>query len=104
MLIRDAAYERIPKELRSRLHERFAGWLGGREEGIDEIVGYHLEQAYRCLAGLGPPGERAQALAARAAEPLSASGRRAYARGDMPAAVNLLERAGALLSTDDGPA
>ena len=101
MLIRDAAYERIPKELRSRLHERFAGWLGGREEGIDEIVGYHLEQAYRCLAGLGPPGERAQALAARAAELLSASGRRAYARGDMPAAVNLLDRAGALLSADD---
>ena len=30
MLIRDAAYERIPKMLRSDLHERFAGWLEGR--------------------------------------------------------------------------
>ena len=68
MLIRDAAYERIPKELRSELHERFAGWLDGRGEEFDEIVGYHLEQAYRYLAGLGPPGDRARALAERAAE------------------------------------
>ena len=55
MLIRDAAYERIPKELRSELHERFAGWLDGRGEELEEIVGYHLEQAYRCLAGSGRP-------------------------------------------------
>ena len=32
-----------------------------RGEEFEEIVGYHLEQAYRCLAELGPPGERAQA-------------------------------------------
>jgi class 3 adenylate cyclase len=100
-LIRDAAYERIPKELRSDLHERFAGWLDGRGEVFDEIVGYHLEQAYRWLAELGPPGERAQALAERAAERLAASGSRAYARGDTPAAANLLERAAALLPSDD---
>ena len=56
MLIRDAAYERIPKELRSDLHERFAGWLDGRAEEFEEIVGYHLEQAYRCVLDLGPPG------------------------------------------------
>ena len=62
MLIRDAAYERIPKELRSELHERFADWLDGRAEELDEIVGYHLEQAYRYLASLGPAGERAQTL------------------------------------------
>lgn len=102
MLIRDAAYERTPKELRSHLHERFADWLESRGEAFEEIVGHHLEQAYRCRAELGRPGERAQALAARAAELLSASGRRAYARGDMPAAANLLERASVLLSTDDG--
>jgi tetratricopeptide (TPR) repeat protein len=100
LLIRDAAYERIPKELRSDLHERFADWLDGRGEEFDEIVGYHLEQAYRSVAELGPPGDRARALAERAAERLGASGRRAYARGDTPAATNLLERATALLPSD----
>ena len=70
--------------LRSELHERFAGWLEGRGEEFDEIIGYHLEQAYRCLADLGPTGERRQELAERAAERLSASGRQAYARADAP--------------------
>ena len=101
LLIRDAAYERIPKGLRSELHERFAGWLEGRGEEFDEIIGYHLEQAYRCLVELGPTGDHAQQLAERAVERLSASGRQAYARADSPAAVNLLERAGALLPPDD---
>jgi class 3 adenylate cyclase/tetratricopeptide (TPR) repeat protein len=101
MLIRDAAYERIPKELRSELHERFAGWLEGRGEEFDEVIGYHLEQAYLCFEGLGRPGERARALAERAAVRLAASGRRAYARADSRATVNLLERAADLLETDD---
>jgi class 3 adenylate cyclase/tetratricopeptide (TPR) repeat protein len=101
MLIRDAAYERIPKEVRSDLHERFAGWLDGRGEEFDEIAGYHLEQAYRSVVALGPPGERAQTLAKRAADRLAASGLRAYARGDTPAAANLLERATALLPARD---
>ena len=101
MLIRDAAYERIPKALRSELHELFAGWLDGRGEEFDEVIGYHLEQAYRSLEGLGRPGERGRALAARAAERLAASGRRAYARADARAAANLLERAASLLPAAD---
>ena len=101
ILIRDAAYERIPKELRSELHERVAGWLDGRGEEFDEVIGYHLERAYRCLEGLGRPGERARTLAESAAERLGASGRRAYARADARAAVNLLERAASLLPADD---
>ena len=101
MLIRDAAYERIPKELRSELHERFAAWLDGRGDEFDEVIGYHLEQAYLCLAGLGRPGERGSRIAARGAELLEACGRRAYARGDAAAAENLIERATALLPEDD---
>jgi class 3 adenylate cyclase/tetratricopeptide (TPR) repeat protein len=101
MLIRDAAYERVPKELRSELHERFAGWLDHRDEEFDEVIGYHLEQAHLCLEGLGRPGARARALAEQAGERLARSGRRAYARADSRAAVNLLERAAALLSADD---
>ena len=99
-LIRDAAYARLPKELRSDLHERFARWLDGRGEEFEEIVAYHLEQAYRWLAELGPPDERAVDLAERAAARLASSGRRANARGDAPAAANLFERAAALLPVD----
>jgi tetratricopeptide (TPR) repeat protein len=101
MLIRDAAYERIPKALRSELHERFAGWLDGTGEEFDEVIGHHLEQAYRCLVGLGRPGERAQRLGERAAERLVVSGRRAFDRGDTRATVSLLDRAAALLPVED---
>jgi class 3 adenylate cyclase/tetratricopeptide (TPR) repeat protein len=100
-LIRDAAYERIPKERRSDLHERLAHRLDGRSEELDEIVGYHLEQAHRFAVELGPPTDRTRALAEGAAERLAASGRRAHGRGDIPAAVNLLQRAAALLPSED---
>jgi class 3 adenylate cyclase/tetratricopeptide (TPR) repeat protein len=101
LLIRDAAYDRIPKEVRSELHEQFAGWLDGRGEEFDEIVGYHLERAYRCLVELRRSGERADILAEGAAQRLSRAGQRAYARADTRATVNLLERAASLLGTDD---
>jgi class 3 adenylate cyclase len=101
ILIRDAAYERVPKMLRSELHERIADWLGSRGEEFDEIVGYHLEQAYRCVIELGPATDRARALAKRPAERLGASGWRANARGDARAAANLLDRATSLLPADD---
>ena len=101
VLIRDAAYERIPKERRSELHERFAGWLEPRGPEFEEIVGYHLEQAYRSVEALGPVGEGGRTLAERAAEHLAASGLRADGRGDTDAAANLLERAAALLPSDD---
>ncbi|MDP9482989.1 MAG: AAA family ATPase, partial [Chloroflexota bacterium] len=51
ILIRDAAYEALAKSDRAHLHERFADWLeaaaGDRLGEVEEIVGYHLEQAYR---------------------------------------------------------
>jgi len=100
-LIRDAAYERVPKELRADLHERAGGWLNGRGEEFAEIVGYHFEQSYRCLAELGPDTERGRRLAEEAAEHLAAAGRRAFARSDLAAAASLLERAAALLTADD---
>jgi tetratricopeptide (TPR) repeat protein len=101
MLIRDAAYERIPKAGRADLHERFAGWLEGRGEEFEEIIGYHLEQAYRLLADLGVDSERSRRLASRGAAHLGASGERAYARGDLSAAGDLLDRATRLLPDDD---
>jgi hypothetical protein len=100
-LLRDAAYERIPKAVRSELHERFAFWLEAGGEEVDEIVGYHLEQAHRCLLELGPEGTRAMELARRAGSRLAASGLRAYTRGDGPAAAGLLARAASLYSLND---
>ncbi|TMF16466.1 MAG: guanylate cyclase [Chloroflexi bacterium] len=97
ILIRDAAYARIPKELRSALHERFATWLERRtvdsSREYEEIVGYHLEQAYRYRAELGPIDSRARALGTRAGELLGAAGERAVSRLDVAAASNLLDRA-----------
>ena len=104
MLIRDAAYRSLPKETRAELHERFAGWLegvgGSRVTEFEEILGYHLEQAHRCLAELGPLDADAEALGRRGSERLEAVGRRALARGDLTAAVRLLERAVALVPAD----
>jgi DNA-binding SARP family transcriptional activator len=105
LLIRDAAYESIPKEARAELHERFAGWLeekaGKHTPEWEEILGYHLEQAFRYRAELGPVDETGLELARRAAERLGAAGRRAFVRADAPAAVNLLSRAVSLLPPDD---
>jgi class 3 adenylate cyclase/tetratricopeptide (TPR) repeat protein len=100
ILIRDAAYDSLPKAERAELHARFAAWLfdhGADLEELDEIAGYHLEQAFRYHAELGPVDAEARALAAAGAGHLQAAGRRALDRGDTRAAVNLLERASALL-------
>jgi DNA-binding SARP family transcriptional activator len=103
-LIRDAAYAAIPKRSRAVLHERFATWLeqgdDRQPEESDEILGYHLEQAYLYRAELGPVDEAARELAERAAEHLAVVGERAYDRGDGPAAANLLSRAVSLLPAE----
>ena len=104
MLIRDAAYRSLPKEARAELHERFATWLeqtvGERLSEIEEIVGYHLEQAHRCLSELGPLDGDAEALGRRGSERLEAVGCRALARSDRTAAIRLLARAAALVPDD----
>ena len=76
MLVRDVAYNGLSKADRARLHERHADWLDGEPDAPDEIVGYHLEQAYRYRAELGPPNRRARQLAADAGARLGAAGMR----------------------------
>jgi tetratricopeptide (TPR) repeat protein len=66
-----------------------------------EIVAYHLEQAYRYREELGPIDDDSRALARRAAEHLKAAADRANPRGDVRAARTLLERAAALLPEGD---
>jgi predicted ATPase len=88
LLLRDAAYEALPKSVRVELHERFADWLeehGGLVE-LDEIVGYHFEQAARYRHELGLSADD---LAERAGERLAAAGRRALWREDRRTAAVL---------------
>ena len=106
ILIRDAAYRGLLKRSRAVLHEQFVAWAdrvnrdADRAVEYEEILGYHLEQAHRCLAELGPLDEHGRELGARAAARLSSAGGRAFSRGDMPAAANLLRRAVALQPAD----
>src|SRR5262249_20495240 len=97
ILVRDAAYQTTAKQVRAGLHEQYADWLarvaGDRVTEYAEILGYHLEQSFRYRLELGPADAGADALAARAAEYLTAAGFRARSRDDRMAAVALLTRA-----------
>jgi DNA-binding SARP family transcriptional activator/tetratricopeptide (TPR) repeat protein len=97
LLLLEVAYDSVPKAERAELHERFAEWLEGEGEEQEEVAGHHLERAYAYRAELGPVGAAEQALARRAATRLGDAGRRAYERGDLQAAVELLSRAVELL-------
>jgi class 3 adenylate cyclase len=93
LLIRDAAYEALPKAARAGLHERFAEWVEERVPDLvelDEILGYHLEQAALYRAELG---QSSPELERRAAERLATAGQRAARREDLGAGVGLLRRA-----------
>ena len=102
ILVRDAAYDAVPKQLRADRHEHYANWLeakaAGRTREYEEILGYHLEQAHRYGAAVG---RSRRDLAARAAAYLTASGRRVGGAGNDPAAAKLLARAAALVPDDD---
>ncbi len=92
-LIRDAAYDGIPKSARADLHARVAARLE-THAAEDAVVGYHLEQAFRFRRELGSPDA---GLGARAGRLLRTAGQKAFALSDLPATVSLLERARALL-------
>ncbi|HEX2293599.1 MAG TPA: BTAD domain-containing putative transcriptional regulator [Gaiellaceae bacterium] len=104
-LVRDVAYAELPKADRAALHERLADWLeaatAGQASELEEIVGYHLEQASHYRRALLPRDAHALAVGRRAASLLASAARRAPARGDWPAAAALLDRAVALLPQDD---
>jgi tetratricopeptide (TPR) repeat protein len=104
VLVRDAAYESMSKELRADLHERFADRIqrvaSDRLGELEEILAYHLEKASLYRRELGLPDDD-RGISRRAANLLVRSGTRAYHRGDLPAAQNLLDRAAALLPEGD---
>ena len=103
LLIRDAAYDSLPKETRAELHEAFADWLDRHATLVEqeEIVGYHLERAYRNRAELDSADPRLEDLARRASERLKGAARGAQERGDINAVCSLLQRAVELLPEGD---
>ncbi|MEO5703446.1 MAG: adenylate/guanylate cyclase domain-containing protein [Candidatus Limnocylindrales bacterium] len=104
LLIRDAAYDSLPKSERADLHEQFADWLdravGDRIADLDEIIGFHLDQARAYRLALGPEDDRTRSLALRAGRRLAAAGERAADREDPVAGARLLTRAADLLVSD----
>jgi DNA-binding SARP family transcriptional activator len=101
VLVRDVAYRGIPKSDRADLHELAARGLD-RRNAADELVGYHFEQAHRYVDELRLGNQRAESLALAAGERLGGAGLRAWKRGDVPAATNLLARAVALTPAEYG--
>jgi class 3 adenylate cyclase len=105
ILIREAAYERVAKEVRARWHEAYAGWLdevaGERSGEYEELLGHHLAEAarYRIEIGVVDPGTHA--LAGRAAALFRHAADRAAAQGDFVAAAGLLRRVAVLLPAQD---
>jgi len=98
MLIRDAAYESLPKALRGELHERLAAWLelnatAETQREAEELAAWHLEQAYEARRAVGLD---VADVAERAFTVLGRLGRAARVRSDAAAAESLLERALAL--------
>src|SRR3954453_1096200 len=106
-MIRESAYGRLLKRRRAELHEAYVRWAEveqaarpGADE-LDEVLGYHIEQAHRYLRELGPLDDHGRAIGRHAAELLGAAGGRAFAREDMPAAATLLRSAALSLEPGD---
>ncbi len=104
-LLRDEAYASIPKRRRATLHERVAAIVlelaGNSGLDVEEVVGGHLDAAYRALAEVAPAAPEGAELARAAASHLAAAGKRAHNEMDVRGAARLLGRAAELLPIDD---
>ena len=105
ILIREAAYERVAKEVRARWHDVFADWLealaGERVGEYEELLAHHLAEAARYRLEIGDSGEETRVLARRAATLLRHVADRTAAQGDFVAAARLLRRVAAFLPPAD---
>lgn len=92
-LVRDVAYDSLPKRERQRLHLRVANELArdpGTAARYPRSIAYHLERAARASLDL-QPGDRG--LAERAVEALAHAGEVALEGSDLPAAEDAYSRA-----------
>jgi tetratricopeptide (TPR) repeat protein len=101
ILLRDVAYGRLPKEVRSTLHVRCADWvkeLSGTDEEFAEIVAYHLQEACRLARELG--GAVVEAPVPEAVEALTIAARKALRREGNREADRFFARALDLIGDD----
>jgi class 3 adenylate cyclase/tetratricopeptide (TPR) repeat protein len=99
-LVRDVAYESLPKRERMRLHLGVADELAKDEQRAaryPRALAYHLEQAARASLDLDPSD---RSLAERAVEALARAGGLAMEASQARAAADLYERALALAGPD----
>jgi hypothetical protein len=105
ILVRDAAYARMPKRDRIVAHELLANWLlekaASRGSATDEEAGSHLEQAYKYRLELDPTDGAADGVGRSAAAALARAAARARTQGLPRTAAGLLHRAVTLLPTAD---
>jgi class 3 adenylate cyclase len=105
LLIREATYERIAKEVRAGWHEAFADWLealaGERVTEYEELLAHHLAQAARCRREIGRAGAETEELVRRAARLYRHAADRALERGDFRRGSALLGEVIGLLPPDD---
>lgn len=95
-LVRDVAYESLPKRERRRLHLRIADALAEDERAAARYprsIAYHLEQAARAALDLDPSD---RGIAERAVQALAHAGDLAMAASEAGPAADLYERALAL--------
>lgn len=104
VLIRDAVYRRLLKEVRADLHERVGNWMVDASAGVlgdhEAAIGHHFEQAFHYRADLGGDGAELGELADRAAHLLSAAAVVALRDDDTVAASGLARRALGCLAAD----
>lgn len=105
VLVRDAAYESLPKALRAEIHERFADRLAdaARSTGAEHAAfqAHHLEQALRLQREISAAPSVVEALTERAVAALTAAAHAADDSDDVDAAAALTERVCALLPQAD---
>jgi class 3 adenylate cyclase/tetratricopeptide (TPR) repeat protein len=105
-LVRDTVYGGLLKRARATLHVAFVRWADrvnaerGRGLEFQEILGYHLEQAWGYLRELGPLDTAGREIGGDAARRLTAAARRSFGRGDVRAALGQYRRALALLADE----
>jgi class 3 adenylate cyclase len=97
ILLREAAYESLPKAQRSELHERYAARVASLTDDVgaegSAFVAHHLEQALRFRAELAPHDPGIPVLAERVRAALVEAAGLARDREDFPAATAFLRRA-----------
>ncbi|HEX7440256.1 MAG TPA: AAA family ATPase [Caldimonas sp.] len=97
ILIREVAYQTLPRAERARLHAAAAAWLeeraAGREEALAELVAFHYREAV-ALAGAGASAQtrrRTVDWLSRAAEAAYSGAATVEAHGHLRAAIELAE-------------